>query len=119
MLALPIYMDNHATTRTDPRVLAAMAPFFTEQFGNPASKMHIFGQLADQAVKEARQDVATIIAAEPREIIFTSGATESNNLALKGIARANQHKGKHIITLLTEHKSVLDSCAHLQREGFQ
>jgi hypothetical protein len=119
MPALPIYMDNHATTRTDPRVVAAMLPYFTEQFGNPASKMHSFGQAAEEAVKQARQEVAAIIGAQPREMIFTSGATESNNLAIKGIAHAYQHKGKHIVTLQTEHKSVLDACAHLQREGFE
>jgi cysteine desulfurase len=119
MLALPIYMDNHATTRTDPRVVAAMVPYFTECYGNPASKTHSFGQAAEAAVKQARQEVAAIIGAVTREVIFTSGATESNNLAIKGIARAYQHKGKHIVTLQTEHKSVLDVCAHLQRDGFQ
>lgn len=112
-------MDNHATTRTDPRVLAAMLPYFTEQFGNAASKMHVFGQAAEQAVKTARAVIAQSIEAEPREILFTSGATESNNLALKGVAHFYHHKGKHMVTLATEHKSVLDTCAHLERDGWQ
>jgi cysteine desulfurase len=119
MVQLPIYMDNHATTRTDPRVVAAMLPYFAEHYGNPASKMHIFGQTADEAVKQARRQVASIINAEPREIVFTSGATESNNLALKGFAHAFQNHGKHLITLQTEHKSVLDTYSHLQRDGFE
>ncbi|MFT3880810.1 MAG: IscS subfamily cysteine desulfurase [Gemmatales bacterium] len=118
-IQLPIYMDNHATTRTDPRVVAAMLPYFTEQFGNAASKMHGFGLEAEQAVKSARVTIAQCIEAEPRELIFTSGATESNNLALKGVARFHQQRGKHLITLTTEHKSVLDTCAHLERDGWQ
>jgi cysteine desulfurase len=118
MVYLPIYMDNHATTRTDPRVVTAMLPFFTEQYGNPASKMHSFGQTADEAVKKARSQMAYSLGAQPREIVFTSGATESNNLALKGVARAARNKGKHLITLATEHKSVLDVFVHLQREGW-
>lgn len=118
-IQLPIYMDNHATTRTDPRVVAAMLPFFTEQFGNAASKMHQFGMDAEQAVKLARATIAQCIEAEPRELIFTSGATESNNLALKGVARFHQHRGRHLITLTTEHKSVLDTCTHLERDGWQ
>ncbi len=118
-IQLPIYMDNHATTRTDPRVVAAMLPYFTEQFGNAASKMHQFGLDAEQAVKSARATIAQCIEAEPRELIFTSGATESNNLAIKGVARFHQHRGNHLITLTTEHKSVLDTCAHLERDGWQ
>lgn len=112
-------MDNHATTRTDPRVVAAMLPFFTEHYGNAASRMHCFGQEAEQAVKQARAVIAQSIDAEPRELIFTSGATESNNLALKGVAQFHQHRGKHLVTLTTEHKSVLDTCVHLERDGWQ
>jgi cysteine desulfurase len=119
MPRLPIYMDNHATTRTDPRVVAAMLPFFTERYGNSASRMHVFGHDAEVAVKEARAAVAAIIGAAPREIIFTSGATESNNLALKGAARGSAKERKHLVTVATEHKSVLDTCAHLQREGWE
>jgi cysteine desulfurase len=118
-ITLPIYMDNHATTRTDPRVVAAMLPYFTEQFGNAASKMHVFGQAAEQAVKQARETIAKCIEAEPRELVFTSGATESNNLALKGVAQFHKLRGKHLVTLQTEHKSVLDTCAHLERDGWQ
>ncbi|HQR07498.1 MAG TPA: IscS subfamily cysteine desulfurase [Gemmatales bacterium] len=118
-IQFPIYMDNHATTRTDPRVVAAMLPYFTEQYGNAASKMHRFGLDAEQAVKSARATIAQCIEAEPRELIFTSGATESNNLALKGVARFHQQRGKHLVTLTTEHKSVLDTCAHLERDGWQ
>jgi len=118
-IPLPIYMDNHATTRTDPRVVVAMLPYFTELFGNAASKMHRFGLDAEQAVKSARATIAQCIEAEPRELIFTSGATESNNLAIKGVTRFHQHRGKHLITLTTEHKSVLDTCAHLERDGWQ
>jgi cysteine desulfurase len=118
-VSLPIYLDNHATTRTDPRVVQAMLPYFTEQFGNAASKMHVFGQKAEEAVKSARATIANILHAEPREIIFTSGATESNNLALKGVAREYATRGKHLVTLTTEHKAVLDTCAHLQRDGWE
>lgn len=114
-----MYMDNHATTRTDPRVVEAMLPYFTEQFGNAASKMHVFGQAAEQAVKAARGSIAQCIDAEPRELIFTSGATESNNLALKGVAHFHRDRGKHLVTLTTEHKSILDTAAHLQRDGWQ
>lgn len=116
---LPIYMDNHATTRTDPRVVAAMLPYFSEHYGNAASRMHVFGQYAELAVKAARQQIAECIAAEPRELIFTSGATESNNLAIKGIAHQLAHRGRHLVTLTTEHRSVLDPLAHLEREGWK
>src|SRR3979409_359949 len=106
MLQLPIYMDSHATTRTDPRVVEAMLPFFTEQFGNAAS-IHSFGRQAAEAVDHARVQVATLINAEPKEIIFTSGATESNNLALKGAAWMYRRQGNHIITTQVEHRAVL------------
>ena len=114
----PIYMDNHATTRTDPRVVEAMLPYFTEQYGNAAS-VHVFGQRAAEAVDRARAQVAALIAAEPREIIFTSGATESNNLAIKGAASMYRRQGNHIITTQVEHRAVLDPCRRLEREGFQ
>jgi cysteine desulfurase len=114
-----IYLDNNATTRTDPRVVEAMLPYFTELYGNAASLTHCFGQEADEAVEQARQQVADLIGAHPREIIFTSGATESNNLALKGVAAMYRPKGDHIITAATEHKAVLDPLRRLGREGFQ
>jgi cysteine desulfurase len=119
MVHLPIYLDNHATTRTDPRVVEAMLPFFTETYGNPASKNHRFGWEADEAVKAARAQVAELIGASPREIVFTSGATESNNLALKGAAHAYRADGDHLITTAAEHKAVLDPCKRLEHEGFQ
>ncbi len=114
-----IYMDNNATTRVDPRVLEAMLPWFCEQYGNPASRQHAFGRLAEEAVEAARAEVAGLIGASPREIVFTSGATESDNLALKGVAWANRHRGDHIITAATEHRAVLDSARRLEREGFR
>jgi cysteine desulfurase len=119
MVRLPIYMDNHATTRTDPRVVEAMLPFFSEHFGNAASRTHAFGWKADEAVDHARGQVATLIGAEPREIVFTSGATESNNLAIKGAARLYRKQGDHLITVATEHRAVLDPCRRLQSEGFR
>src|SRR6516225_8504943 len=119
MLHSPIYMDNHATTRTDPRVVDAMLPYFTDRYGNAASKNHVFGWQAEEAVKAARRQIASIIGATDREIVFTSGATESNNLAIKGAAQANRPQGNHIITSVTEHKAVLDPCKRLEREGFQ
>ncbi len=118
-LKLPIYMDYHASTPVDPRALEAMLPFFTEHFGNAASRTHCFGWKADDAVEAARRQVAGLIGAGAKEIIFTSGATESNNLAIKGVACALRPKGTHLITVTTEHKAVLDSCKHLQKDGFE
>lgn len=118
MVKLPIYLDNHATTRTDPRVVEAMLPFFSEDYGNAASRQHAFGWKAEEAVDRAREHVAHLIAADPREIIFTSGATESNNLALKGAAAMARQQGNHIVTVQTEHRAVLDPCKRLQQAGF-
>lgn len=114
---LPIYLDNNATTRTDPRVVDAIIPFFSNAYGNAASKSHPFGWIAEEAVDKARAQVASLIGADPREIVFTSGATESNNLAIKGIAEMYAEKGDHIITVVTEHKAVLDTCKHLESTG--
>jgi len=113
----PVYLDFHATTPVDPRVLEAMLPYFSEQFGNAASKQHAFGWDAQKAVDRARGQVAALIGASANEIVFTSGASESNNLAIKGIVRARRDRGDHIITALTEHKSVLDSFKTLEKEG--
>src|SRR5271169_3111109 len=118
-MKLPVYMDNHATTQVDPRVVDAMIPFFTEHFGNAASRQHRFGWIAEEAVENARKIIAQQVKADPKEIIFTSGATESNNLALKGIAEAYSRKGKHLITTKTEHRSILDVCSVLERSGFR
>lgn len=118
-LILPIYMDYQATTPLDPRVMEAMLPYFTTKFGNPHSRSHSFGWEAENAVDEARSDVAKLIGAEAKEIIFTSGATESNNLAIKGITKFYGHKKNHIITVVSEHTCVLDACRHLEQEGLK
>lgn len=114
---LPIYLDYNATTPVDPRVLEAMLPWFTEQFGNAASRTHLYGWAAQEAVETARRQVAELIGATDKEIVFTSGATEANNLAIKGVYESQQHRGRHIITLATEHKAVLDTCSHLAQWG--
>ncbi|WP_428936718.1 IscS subfamily cysteine desulfurase [Fontivita pretiosa] len=116
---LPIYMDHNATTPLDPRVFEAMRPYFMEIFGNAASRAHSFGWEAEAAVDKARQQVAALLNARPDAIVWTSGATESNNLALKGVAEAHRHRGRHIITQVTEHKAVLDTCKRLQKWGYE
>jgi cysteine desulfurase len=118
MLNLPIYFDYSATTPVDPRVAEKMIPYLVEKFGNPASRSHAFGWVAEAAVEEARAEVAKLVHADPKEIVWTSGATESNNLAIKGAAHFYSGKGKHLITLKTEHKAVLDTCRELERQGF-
>lgn len=115
----PIYLDCHATTPLDPRVLEAMLPYFTEHFGNPASTTHAYGWAAEAAVKQSREILAGAIAATPEEIVFTSGATEANNLAIKGVAEAYFSQGRHLITVQTEHSAVLDPCRYLQSLGFE
>ncbi|MFZ1059375.1 MAG: aminotransferase class V-fold PLP-dependent enzyme, partial [Candidatus Rokuibacteriota bacterium] len=119
-MKLPIYLDYSATTPVDPRVAAKMIPWLTEHFGNPASRSHAFGWEADKAVEDARAEVAKLVNADPKEIVWTSGATESNNLAIKGAAHFYAGtKGKHLITVMTEHKAVLDTMRELEREGFE
>ena len=116
-MSKPIYFDNHATTPVDPRVLDAMIPYFTENFGNAASRNHAYGWTAEDAVEKGRKQIAALIGANAKEIVFTSGATESNNLALKGVAEMYAEKGNHLITAATEHKAVLDTCKHLEKKG--
>lgn len=117
MLNLPVYLDHNATTPCDPRVVEAMIPYFTNNFGNAASRNHPFGWQAEEAVDYAREQVAKLIGADPKEIIFTSGATESDNLAVKGVYDMYASKGNHVITVTTEHKAVLDTCKHIEKEG--
>ena len=119
MVKLPVYMDNHATTPVDPRVLEEMLPYFQDRFGNAASRNHQFGWTAEEAVDRARRQVAALINANPKEIVFTSGATESDNLALKGVVEMYAQKGDHIITCVTEHKAIIDSAKHLEKNGIR
>src|SRR3954469_7770193 len=118
-IQLPIYMDNHATTPVDPRVLEAMLPYFNEKFGNAASRSHVFGWTAEEAVDYSREKIAKLIGVQSeKEIVITSGATESDNLALKGVAEFYKDKGNHIVTSVTEHKAILDTCKRLEKEGY-
>src|SRR5213082_273944 len=118
-VTLPIYLDNHDTTPVDPRVVEAMLPYFTGKFGNAASRNHSFGWTAEEAVENARQQVASLINATSKEIVFTSGATESDNLMIKGVAEMYREKGNHIITQSIEHKAVLDTCKRLEKYGYE
>src|SRR3954467_11789275 len=119
MLKLPIYLDNNATTPLDPRVLEAMMPYLTNEFGNAASRSHPFGWKAEEAVDVAREQIAALLGGSDKEIVFTSGATESINLALKGAAEFYKEKGNHLITVRTEHKATLDTAKRLERQGFE
>jgi cysteine desulfurase len=119
MVKTPIYLDNNATTRCDPRVVETMLPYFTDNYGNAASRNHVFGWQAEEAVEQAREQMASLIGASSKEIIFTSGATESNNLALKGVASMYRKKGNHLVTVVTEHKAVIDPAKRLERDGYQ
>ena len=119
MLHLPIYLDYSATTPVDPRVVDKMVPYLREQFGNPASRSHAYGWTAEKAVEQAREEVAALVHCDPREIVWTSGATESINLALKGAAQFYKDKGRHLITVKTEHKATLDTMRELERQGFE
>src|SRR6185503_17025263 len=114
-----IYLDNNATTMVDPKVLEAMLPYFCEKFGNAASRNHEYGWEAEEGVETGRQQVAAVIGADSKEVIFTSGATESNNIAIKGVAAMYGEKGKHIITQVTEHKAVIDPCKYLEQQGYR
>ena len=118
-LKLPIFMDNHSTTPVDPRVVEAMLPYFSEYFGNAASRNHAFGWTAEAAVELAREQIAELIGGSPKETVFTSGATEADNLAIKGVASFYKKRGNHIITVETEHKAVIDTCKRLSREGYR
>jgi cysteine desulfurase len=118
-MKLPIYLDYSATTPVDPRVAEKMIPYLTEKFGNPASRSHAFGWEAEKAVEDAREQIAALVNCDAKEIVWTSGATESNNLAIKGAAQFYKGKGKHLITVKTEHKAVLDTCRELERHGFE
>jgi len=118
-IKLPIYMDYNATTPVDPRVVQEMLPYFTEKFGNAASRSHSYGWVAEEAVEIAREQIASLIGGDSKEIVITSGATESDNLAIKGVAEFYQDKGNHIITTTIEHKAVLDTCKRLQKQGFE
>ena len=118
-MKLPVYLDYSATTPCDPRVVEKMVPYLNERFGNPASHSHAYGWEAEKAVEEARGHIADLIGADPKEIVFTSGATESDNLAIKGAAHFYRDKGRHLITVKTEHKAVLDSMRHLESEGYE